>query len=308
MDNLKQAACDAIDAASTYLYDISQDIWSNPELSYNEHYAHYVLTRVQEEKGFCVEKKYKIDTAFRATIGCKENGPHVVVICEYDALPEIGHACGHNLIAESGVAAALGIQAAFLKAGRPLGLLSVLGTPAEEGGGGKVRLIKEGVFDDVNVAMMLHPAPMDSSHADFFLAANLVKVKYLGKASHAAAFPWEGINALDAAVTCYQTISNLRQQMKPTWRVHGIITNGGVKPNIIPEESNMEFIIRAPTKAEFDLLTKKCLECFESAAKATSCKVCFFLSFIFITKLFYVYRKISIKSDVISPDRYPSYV
>ncbi|KAK3097058.1 hypothetical protein FSP39_005982 [Pinctada imbricata] len=273
MDDLKQAVCEGINKAATELHDISQDIWSNPELNYEEKHAHDVLTSYLEKKGFHVDKKYKIDTAFRASIGSKDNGPHVAVICEYDALPEIGHACGHNLIAESGVAAGIGVKAAFEKAGKPLGCLSVIGTPAEEGGGGKVVLIKEGVFDDVDVAMMLHPAPMDASTADFMMAVNMVKIKYIGKASHAAAFPWEGINALDAAVTCYQTISNLRQQMKPSWRVHGIISKGGVKPNIIPEEAELEYYIRTQSKSDLDLLTKKCVECFESAAKSTGCKV-----------------------------------
>ena len=121
MDSLKQAACDAIDEAAKELHVLSQDLWNNPELKFEEHYAHETITRFLEGKGFAVEKKYKLDTAFRATVGTSDSGPHVAVMCEYDALPGIGHACGHNLIAESGVAAGLGIKAALEKAGKPLG-------------------------------------------------------------------------------------------------------------------------------------------------------------------------------------------
>ena len=121
MDSLKQVACDTIDAAADELHEISQDIWNNPELNFEERHAHETLTKFLESKGFAVERKYKVDTAFRATIGTSDAGPHVAVLCEYDALPGIGHACGHNLIAESGVAAGLGIKAALEKANKPLG-------------------------------------------------------------------------------------------------------------------------------------------------------------------------------------------
>lgn len=217
-----------------------------------------------------MDRKYKCDTAFRAVLGESSHGPHVAVICEYDALPGIGHACGHNLIAETGVAAGLGIKAAFEAAGKPLGKLSVIGTPAEEGGGGKIVLLEQGVFDGIDIAMMSHPAPIDGPAISFNAIQSLI-VTYKGKASHAAAFPWEGVNALDAAVNAYQAVSNLRQQMKPTWRVHGIITKGGTKPNIIPEETELEFYIRAPKKQEVDILTEKVTRCFQSAATATGC-------------------------------------
>ncbi|KAK3091653.1 hypothetical protein FSP39_021577 [Pinctada imbricata] len=272
MNDIKHAACLAIDHASTELYDISQEIWKRPETGSEEHNAHDVLTRFLESKGFNVERKFKLDTAFRAFLGSKENGPHIAVMCEYDALPVIGHACGHNLIAESAIAAGLGVKAAFEKAGKPLGCITVLGTPSEETTGGKIDLINQGCFTDVDAAMMVHPAPGDSLNPQLLACASVI-VKYSGKASHAAAFPWEGVNALDAAVTCYQTISNLRQQMKPTWRVHGVILNGGVKSNIIPEETELEYSIRTQNKTDLEILTKKCVDCFESAARATGCKV-----------------------------------
>ncbi|XP_048769679.2 peptidase M20 domain-containing protein 2-like [Ostrea edulis] len=272
MADLKQVACSAIDKYADDLHTLSKEIWSHPELNFEEFYSHDYLTKFLEDSGFPVDRKYKIDTAFRAILGNKSQGPHVAVLCEYDALPGIGHACGHNLIAEVGVAAGLGIKAAFESFGKPLGQLSVIGTPAEEGGGGKIVLLDKGVFDGVDVAMMSHPAKSDSSTANFYVLQRAT-VTYKGRASHAAAFPWEGVNALDAAVNAYQSVSNLRQQMKPTWRVHGIISKGGTKPNIIPEETKLKYYFRAPSQKEVDILTEKTTKCFQSAAMATGCTI-----------------------------------
>ena len=193
------------------------------------------------------------------------------VVCEYDALPEIGHACGHNLIAEAGVAAGLGVKA-YLETTGSSGSITVLGTPAEEGGGGKILLIERGAFNDIDVAIMAHPAPFDCviTHNS---AMTSLSVEYKGKAAHAAAFPWEGVNALDAAVLAYTNISLLRHQMKPTWRAHAIFTNGGTKPNIIPEKASLCYYIRAPHFSELRQLQKKVVDCFEAAAQATGCMV-----------------------------------
>ncbi|KAL5009969.1 hypothetical protein ScPMuIL_012274 [Solemya velum] len=270
MDALKESACKAIDEAASKLVKLSQEIWKNPELNFEEKHAHQVLCDFLDQNGLSAERSYKLDTAFRAVIGDK--GPHVGILCEYDALPEIGHACGHNLIAEVGIAAGLGIKAAFDTAGKPIGKLSILGTPAEEGGGGKIDLIEAGIFDGMDAAMMAHPTPFDIAEMAS-LAVESVIVTFHGKASHAAAFPWDGVNALDAAVMCYQTISCMRQQFRPTWRVHGIIQNGGAKPNIIPEKSVMEYYIRTPTMLELASLKEKITSCFESAAKGTGCTV-----------------------------------
>ncbi|KAL3882708.1 hypothetical protein ACJMK2_029021 [Sinanodonta woodiana] len=272
MDGSKQAACAAIERAKDDLFKVSQDIWSHPEENFQEHHAHKALTAFLEKYGFNVEKHFHLPTAFRAVLGDGNTGPHVAVLCEYDALPEIGHACGHNIIAEVGVAAALGVKAAFEFVGKPFGKFTVLGTPAEEGGGGKIDLINAGVFNGVDVAMMAHPAPYNEP-AIGFLAIKTVNVKFLGKPTHASACPWEGVNALDAAVLCYQSVSCLRQQMKPTWRVHGIIKKGGTKPNIIPEETELEFYVRAPTSVELAVLEGKVHQCFESAAISTGCRV-----------------------------------
>ena len=261
-----------IDDHKDELFELSDAIWKQPELSYEEFKAHQLLTDYLEKKGFAVERSYTgIKTAFRATFG--SGRPNVCVICEYDALPDIGHACGHNLIAEAGVAAGLGLKAA-LESGQDgiKGRVTVMGTPAEEGGGGKVLLIENGAFDDVDVAMMVHPSPLNAVFHPF-LAMRSYQVTYTGKAAHAAAFPWEGVNALDAAVTAYNSISVLRQQMKPDCRVHGVIKEGGVKPNIIPERAVMEYYVRAPTRTERDRLVGKIIACFEAAAKATGCEV-----------------------------------
>ena len=198
--------------------------------------------------------------------------PNVCVICEYDALPEIGHACGHNLIAEAGVAAGIGVKVYLESTGTTAGTVTVIGTPAEEGGGGKAYLIEKGGFDGVDVAMMVHPAPFEIIMPNH-LACRQMTVEFSGKAAHAAAFPWEGINALDAVVLAYNNVSVLRQQMKPTWRVHSIITNGGTKPNIIPEKASLYYYIRAPSVAEIKQLKEKVVACFEAAATATGCTV-----------------------------------
>ena len=268
---LKCLASERIDLCSDELYqEISDEIWKNPEIGFEEYKAHEILTQFLEKKGFSVERSYTgIGTAFRATFG--SGRPNVCVICEYDALPEIGHACGHNLIAEAGVAAGLGLKAA-LESTNIQGRVTVMGTPAEENLGGKITLLENGAFKDVDIAMMVHPAPYSILKTHFIACVEL-KVTYTGKAAHAAAFPWEGVNALDAAVMAYTSISVLRQQMKPDHSVHGVITNGGAKPNIIPEKASMEYYIRAPTRSEVYAFTKKVCACFIAAANATGCRV-----------------------------------
>ena len=268
---LKALASVTIDTSKTPLFEVSNEIWRNPELGFHEARAHSILTSFLERNGFAVERSFSgLKTAFRGTFGTGR--PNVCVVCEYDALPEIGHACGHNLIAEAGVAAALGVKAALENGGVPEGMLTVLGTPAEESGGGKQLLIDNGAFDDVDVAMMVHPAPVTALMPKF-LAVAFLKIEFTGKAAHAAASPWDGLNALDAAVMAYNSISVLRQQMKPDWRVHGVISNGGAKPNVIPEKSVLEYMIRAPDRIELKLLVGRVRTCFEAAAMATGCQV-----------------------------------
>ncbi|XP_063773041.1 xaa-Arg dipeptidase [Pseudophryne corroboree] len=276
LEQCKQRVCDTIEQESEQLHTLSQDIWKQPELAYQEHKAHDLLTGFFSSKGWSVQPHYHLATAFRAEWHSANTGSpllNVCFLCEYDALPGLGHGCGHNLIAEVGVAAALGLREALESAEPPREVkITVLGTPAEEEGGGKVDLINAGAFDDIDVAFMAHPAQSDAGYLPD-VAIHDVTVKYHGKASHAAAYPWEGINALDAAILAYNNLSVLRQQMKPSWRVHGVIRNGGVKPNIIPSYAELEFYLRAPSLKDLSILNEKANACFTAAGTATGCKV-----------------------------------
>ncbi|XP_042535532.1 peptidase M20 domain-containing protein 2 [Dipodomys spectabilis] len=286
LELLKLRAAERIDEAAERLGALSRAIWSEPELAYEEHRAHDVLIRFFEREppaaSWAVQPHYQLPTAFRAEWAPPgPRGPaaapralHLGFLCEYDALPDIGHACGHNLIAEVGAAAALGVRGALegLSGPPPPVKIIVLGTPAEEDGGGKIDLIEAGAFKDLDVVFMAHPSQEDAAYL-LDVAEHDVTVKYYGKASHAAAYPWEGVNALDAAVLAYNNLSVLRHQMKPTWRVHGIIKNGGVKPNIIPSYSELLYYFRAPSMKELQVLTKKAEDCFRAAALATGCTV-----------------------------------
>ncbi|KAM5164379.1 xaa-Arg dipeptidase [Mantella aurantiaca] len=274
LEEWKQRADDTIEAESEHLYRLSNDIWKEPELAYKERSAHRLLTDFFSSRSWQVQPHYKLDTAFRAEWSSGGSGClHVAFLCEYDALPELGHACGHNLIAEVGVGAALGLRAALESVSPvPNVKITVLGTPAEEEGGGKIDLIKAGAFQDVDLVFMAHPAQDDAAYLPD-VAVHDVTVKYYGKASHAAAYPWKGINALDAAILAYNNLSVLRQQMKPTWRVHGIIKHGGVKPNIIPSYTELEFYLRAPSRKDLADLQEKANNCFKAAAAATGCTV-----------------------------------
>ncbi|KAM6082819.1 xaa-Arg dipeptidase isoform 1-T1 [Chlamydotis macqueenii] len=284
LETLKERACESVQLNAERLGALSRCIWSRPELAYEEQQAHDAMTRFFSSgelpgAAWAVQPRYKLGTAFRAEWGtAAPQGPRplrLAFLCEYDALPGIGHACGHNLIAEVGAAAALGLKAALESLPRPPPVavqVTVLGTPAEEQGGGKIDLINAGAFDGLDVVFMAHPSQENAAYLPD-VAEHDVTVKYYGKASHAAAYPWEGVNALDAAVLAYNNLSVLRQQMKPTWRVHGVIKNGGVKPNIIPSYTELEFYLRAPSMKDLSVLTEKVENCFKSAALATGCKV-----------------------------------
>nr|XP_019940775.1 PREDICTED: peptidase M20 domain-containing protein 2 [Paralichthys olivaceus] len=272
-----------IDTLSEQLHGLSRDIWIRPELGGEETFAHDRLLRFfsQEDRGWTVQSRYKLPTAFRATWGPAGGGSgcepvlNVGFLCEYDALPGIGHACGHNLIAEVGAAAAAGLRAAVEKHSQQLPVpvkVTVLGTPAEENTGGKIDLMEAGAFDDLDLVFMAHPTQQDVSFLPG-VALEVVSVKYHGKPSHAGAYPWEGVNALDAAVLAYNNISVLRQQMKPEWRLHGIITHGGEKPNIIPAYTELEFYLRTPLVKDLRDLKGKAEACFRAAAVATGCQV-----------------------------------
>ncbi|MFQ5521530.1 MAG: amidohydrolase, partial [Candidatus Methylomirabilia bacterium] len=232
MHELKDLIAHAVDRMTDELEALSHRIHATPELGYQEVKASAWLVEFLEAKGFKVERGVAgVETAFRATLETGD-GPTVAVLCEYDALPEIGHACGHNVIATSGVGA--GAALAAVRERLPRGRILVVGTPAEEGGGGKIRLIERGVFTDVDCALMIHGLDRTVLQQDL-LGIVRVTFDFTGKAAHASADPWHGINALDAVIQTFNAVSMLRQQVRPDVRIHGIITNGGVAPNIIPE-------------------------------------------------------------------------
>ncbi len=267
--SLKRRACDAIDAQAARLVEISHQIHANPELCFEEHRAAaWLAGYLADELGLEVTKPaFGLDTAFVADVG--EARPRVAVICEYDALPEIGHACGHNLIASAGVGAATGLAAVL---DQLPGSFRVLGTPAEEGGGGKVVMARNGAFEGVDVAMMIHPSGLEMLEIDA-LAITSLEVEYIGQAAHAAAAPHNGINALDAMVTAYNSIAQLRQHIPSTQRVHGIITDGGQAANVVPERAAGLFFVRAASKADLDVLEHRVRECLRAGAVATGAEV-----------------------------------
>jgi amidohydrolase len=257
-----------IDRRADLLLDVSHQIHAHPELCYEERFAHKLLTGVLEGEGLAVSRSARgVETAFEATAG--STGPHIAVVCEYDALPGIGHACGHNVIAAAGLGAGLAAAALADELG---GRVVVVGTPAEEGGGGKVRLIDGGAFDGVDAAVMVHPADADLLAMDV-VALHQAHVTYRGEAAHAAAFPHKGRNALDAAVLGYVSVAALRQHIEAAERIHGIITDGGDKPNIVPAYARAEWIVRSSTVTKLDVLKQRFLACLEGGAEAAGCEM-----------------------------------
>ncbi len=265
MSTVKEAISQAVDRLGDELEALSHQIHAHPELGYEEVKACAWLADFLDRKGFKVETGVAgVATAFRATIETGA-GPTVAILCEYDALPGIGHACGHNVIATSGAGAGAALAAA--KAQLPKGRILVIGTPAEEGGGGKVKLIQGGVFKDVDCAMMIHGFDRTLLHQDL-LGIVRVTFEYTGKAAHASVDPWAGVNALDACIQTFNAISMLRQQVRPECRIHGIITSGGAAANIIPEYAAATFYVRAPLIDTMWELHKRVVACAEGAARA----------------------------------------
>jgi amidohydrolase len=266
--NAKTAARERLESVAARLGEISTWLYENPELAHEEHRSSRLLADTLKEWGFEVEHPaYDLETAFTARAG--STGPEVVICAEYDALPGVGHACGHNLIA----AAALGTAHALAPIAETLGFrVTVLGTPAEEKYGGKVDLIAAGAFAQASAAMMIHPAPSDVVDATMIAVAEIA-VAYHGKTAHASAYPHLGINALDAFVQGYVNISTLRQHLLPTDKVHGIVTHGGDAPNIIPDHTHSSWYVRAQNRERLDELLAKVDACFAAGAVATGCTV-----------------------------------
>ena len=251
------------------LLEVSHQIHSQPELAFEEHKACAILTDAISDLGHAASKgSFGLDTAFDA-LTVNNPGPQVDILAEYDALPGIGHACGHNLIATSalGAAAALGAIASDLP-----GRVRLLGTPAEEKGGGKELMAREGAFKNTDMAMMIHPAGVNLSTMPSICIAE-VKVVYRGQSAHASAMPHRGKNALDGLLLAYQAISNLRQHIRDNERIHGIVTEGGQAPNIVPDRAVGEFYVRAANVRALESLKPRVQACFDAGATASGCEV-----------------------------------
>jgi amidohydrolase len=270
MDALRDAAETLIDQEREALLALSHAIHGDAEVGFEEHTSSRRVAEALAAGGFEVQHGAAgLDTAVVASAG---TGPLTVAICaEYDALPGIGHACGHNVIA----AAAVGAGLALAPLADELGLtVRVLGTPAEEGGGGKIIMLREGSFDGANLAMMVHPAPYEAARMPC-LAVQHFDVRYQGVSAHASAYPQLGVNAADALTVAQVAIGLLRQHIKPTDRIHGIVTDGGDAPNIVPERTAGQWYARAATLAELKELYPRVQACFEAGAIATGATVTF---------------------------------
>ncbi len=260
----KAGAQERFRAVQDRLIEVSHRIHAHPELGYEEERAAGWLEAMLADFGFTVEAgAYDLPTAFIARRG---SGPlHVAICAEYDALPGIGHACGHNVIAASALGAAVAAAHVADEAGLTV---TVIGTPAEEGGGGKILLLDRGAFADAHLAMMTHPAPYDIVDPAIIAAVTL-DLRYTGKESHASAAPEQGINAADALTVAQTAIGLLRQHLRQTDRIHGIITKGGDAPNIVPAHTEARYMARAETLADLGDVRGRMLACFEAGAMAT---------------------------------------
>jgi amidohydrolase len=268
LDALKERIRAEVEARAAVLLDASHEIHEHPELNYEEHFAHDLLTELLDAEGLAVERSaYGLDTAFVARAGSR--GPTIAVLCEYDALPGIGHACGHNIIATAGLGAGLAAAAVADEAG---GQVVILGTPAEEGGGGKIRLIRAGALEGVDAALMVHPAGAELTRMQV-IAVQEVTATYTGLAAHAAAFPHEGRNALDAAVLGYVNVAALRQHIRPNERIHGIISAGGDKPNVVPAHARTEWMVRSGSIRTLAPLKERFEACLRAGAAAAACDI-----------------------------------
>jgi len=267
-EKLKASVIDEIDAHRDQLNELSLKIHANPELAFQEVKAVAWLTEYLKENGFSVESGIcGLKTAFRGSYG--QGKPVIAILAEYDALPKLGHACGHNLIAVSAVAAGVASKLAVDQFG---GNILVIGTPGEELYGGKVIMVNRGAFDGVDVAMMVHPGVLNTATTQF-LACQTLEVEFFGRAAHAAARPEKGINALEAMLQSFAAINSLRQHIKDKARIHGIITDGGEAANIVPAHSAGNFVVRAEDDSYLDELKERVINCFTGAATASGARL-----------------------------------
>ncbi len=266
---LKQRVQDYIESISEELLAISHSLHDHPELAFHEYRSMTLLADTAEKYGFQVQRGVAgLETAFIARSQNGSEHPAIAILAEYDALPGLGHACGHNVIATAAIGAALALQS--VRAALP-GVIELIGTPAEEKGGGKAIMVERGVFDHLDAAMMIHPGSKNMVDKGS-IASNALVFEFFGKAAHAAAAPDKGINALDACIQTFNAVNALRQHLPPDVRIHGIITHGGEASNIVPAYARAEFGVRAASSdVSLDVVekVKRCAEAGALAAGAT---------------------------------------
>ena len=252
------------------LVDLSLRLHANPELSLEETQAVRWLGDYLNGQGLNVTQgAYNLPTAFEATYG--QGRPHIGILAEYDALPTIGHACGHNIIGTAALGAGVAAKLIVDALG---GTIHVIGTPGEEGKGGKILMAKRGAFANLDAAMMIHPGSYNSAGC-LAMAVAVLEVEYFGRAAHAAAAPDQGVNALEAIILAFNSINSLRQHTRDGSRIHGIITDGGAAPNIVPAHSAGIFYVRSVEDQYLEELKERAIECFQAGARATGCRLAY---------------------------------
>jgi amidohydrolase len=275
LDKLKQQVIAEIDKNKDELIALSTQIHDHPELSLREFQAVEWLTGYLSKNGFEVEKNIAdLPTAFRATFKNTDQQPIIGLLAEYDALPKIGHGCGHNIMAVAGPGAAVAVKTVVKNIP---GIIQVIGTPAEESGGGKIIMAKKGIFNRLAAAMIVHPGTRTEVNYQN-IACQSMKIEFFGKAAHASGAPEKGVNALDAVILSYNMINALRQHIRQDSRIHGIITHGGEAANIVPEYAAASFTVRSPDNKYLDELIERVLNCFRAASIATGARFEYTLS------------------------------
>jgi len=267
-EELKAQIISEVDAHRDQLSELSLEIHSNPELGFQEVKAAAWLSQYLGENGFSIEQGVcELPTAFRGSYG--QGKPAIAILAEYDALPNLGHACGHNIIGACAVGAGVASKLAIDRFG---GSILVIGTPSEEQGGGKMIMAERGAFSDIDIAMMVHPGVHDTAVVQA-LACEALEVEFFGKAAHASARPHMGINALEAMINSFTAINSLRQHIRDKARIHGIITDGGEAANIIPDHAAARLLVRAEDDAYLDELKQRVINCFIGAAAASGARL-----------------------------------
>lgn len=270
---LKKKVSQVVDEMKEELISLSLDIHKNPELAFKEYKAAASLSGFLEKHGLDVKRNIAgMETDFSGEFVSGEGGPTIAILGEYDALPEIGHACGHNIIGTAAVGAGVALKAALEGTGIPARIL-VLGTPAEEGGGGKIFMVNKGIFKDVDAALMVHPTSGATRIGGRSTATHSFTFDYYGKPAHAAGSPTEGINALDAVNIFFHAVACLRQHVPEDVRMHGMITKGGDAVNIIPEHTQVRYLLRSYSMKTLAKVGPKVKACAEAGAIATGCKL-----------------------------------